>query len=935
MMLRNATLLLTAILLCGISARGQQSALHGIVSDTLNHQRLAHASVTLTRAKDSLLSTFTRSASDGAFSLQPDSAGRFIILVTYPGFADYVDYVTVQPGENIDLGPIPMISRTHLMNEFILHKEAAAIKIKGDTTEYVADSFKVREGATVEDLLKKLPGLQVDKNGVIMAQGEKVEKILVDGEEFFSDDPAVVTKNLQAKALDKVQVFDKKSDQATFTGIDDGQKTKTINLQLKDNMKRGVFGKAQAGGGTDGYFENQGMINAFRGKRQISFFGIMSNTGKVGLGWEDRSKYGSGNNTEFDEETGDSYTFFNNSDDDLSANWNGNYNGEGLPTVWTGGAHYADRWSEDKQHASGDYRYAKQNVEVAGNTTTQYIIPDSGYTSAQRRNTFTSAQRHGGDGLYEWKIDSSSNLKVTVDGNYITTHNASDYYTESHGEDGSLINTSSRNLTTDASNKSINSTALWRKKMKKKGRNISLDLREEFKATDGIGYLLSNNQYFTPQPSADSVDQRKNNTTNTLGLHGKITYTEPLSKSTFLSVNYGLNLLNASADKFSYNRLNGDWSPTPDSLYSSSYRYAVTTQSGGASLRFVTKKYNVSLGAEIFNTHFNQHDLLRDSVSIRNYNNFAPTAALTWTISKQSHLKFNYNGNTQQPTLDQIQPLHQNTDPLNIAVGNPELKQEFDHHFNLNYNSYKALSGSYTYAGGGFNFVQDDIVQSQNVDAQLVRTYHYVNVNGDYSGYFYGGTGRKVGKHDIQLSLSTNIQLGHQNNFVDSVLNTSRINSYTLEAGLDKSFKKNDKEVAGINIRPGITYNDNHATISTFSTSYRSSEITTEDYVELPHKFRLSTVVQVNLRQRTDVFATNNNVVRWDATLARKFFKGDQLELRLSVFDILNQNIGFSRTASGNVITENSYNTIRRYGLLSLVWNFTKSPAGAAPASGK
>ena len=227
--------------------KGQPYTIKGSVEDTLNLAKLPQACVTLIRASDSMLQTFARTNDSGYFELKADSAGKYIMMITYPSFADYVDVIKLKD-KNMDLGIIPMISRSHLMKEFVLTQQVAAIKIKGDTTEYVADSFKVKDNATVEDLLKKLPGIQVDKNGKVVAQGETVQKILVDGEEFFSDDPAVVTKGLQANAVDKVQVFDKKSEQAQFTGIDDGEKIKTINLELKENKKKGYFGKIDAGG---------------------------------------------------------------------------------------------------------------------------------------------------------------------------------------------------------------------------------------------------------------------------------------------------------------------------------------------------------------------------------------------------------------------------------------------------------------------------------------------------------------------------------------------------------------------------------------------------------------------------------------------------------------------------------------------------------------
>ena len=372
---------------------GQIYSIKGSVEDTMNVTKLPQACVTLIHASDSILAGFTRTSDKGGFEIKVDSPGKYIMMISYPSFADHVESIKVQ-NKDVDMGAIPMISRTHLMKEFVLTQQIAAIKIKGDTTEYVADSFKVKDNATVEDLLKKLPGIQVDKDGKVVAQGETVQKILVDGEEFFSDDPAVVTKGLQAAIVDKVQVFDKKSDQATFTGIDDGEKTKTINLQLKENKKKGYFGKIVAGGGTDGYFQNQGMVNAFKGKRQLSAFGIVSNTDKVGLGWADKDKYSSGNGTTTTTDDGSIVTYYSGTNDDFNG-WNGKYNGQGLPKVWTGGVHFADKSDDDKQHVSGNYRYAMQNVEISGNTITQTPITNSN----QHRDQFSTGQKQGADFL--------------------------------------------------------------------------------------------------------------------------------------------------------------------------------------------------------------------------------------------------------------------------------------------------------------------------------------------------------------------------------------------------------------------------------------------------------------------------------------------------------------------------------------------------------
>ncbi len=924
-------------LLCGSTAHTQTFSIRGSVKDTLRDKPLEHAAITLIHLPDSILSTFTRTDAAGAFALSPDTGGRFLVITTYPGFADYLQEVNVKEKDPVNMGVISMYSKAQLLNEFIFKQRTGVIKINGDTTEYVADSFKLHANASVEELLKKLPGLQVDRNGGITAQGEKVEKILVDGEEFFSDDPAVVTKNMDADAVKSVQVYDKKSDEALFTGIDDGQKTKTINLKLKEDRKKGFFGKIQAGGGADGYFENQGMINAFKGKRQISAFGIVANTGKIGLGWEDRDKYGSGNNHEFDEESGAMYSYINNGEDDEQVGWQGTYNGEGIPTAWTGGVHYANKWKEDAQQLAGNYRYSKQNIEAVGNTITQYFLPDSTFYRTQQRSSFSSGERHRADARYEWKIDTTSNLKVTVDGGYTSTLNNSAFHTETLGGNDALINTSNRWLNTTGTSQTLNSSLVYRKKFKKKGRNFNISLNEAYRASGNTSFLRADNAYFTDGSvsSTDSTDQRKELATQTLSINGTATYTEPLSKVAFLTASYGIGINNSRADRLTYDRqITEGYSDVPNDSFSSKYDFNVATHKGSANLRFVYKKYNFSLGTSAFFTHFGQHDLMHDTAVSRSYTNFAPVAAFNYNFSKQKRITLNYNGRTKQPTIEQLQPLRQNTDPLNIAIGNPQLKQEFNNSVYLNYNDYKVLTGLYTYAGGGVNFVEDAISRAETIDERGVRTSQYINVAGNYNAWVHGGLGGKLQKPDMQIGINANINLSHQNNIVNDMANTSNNNKYGGSFSISKEWKKKDKTIAEITLEPGIAYNDSRASISTNTTSYWSSESEASASVELPWKLRLSTSLWINLRQRNGVFDRNNNVVRWDAYCARKLGKKDKAELRISAFDILNQNIGYNRFGTDNYVSENSYNTIRRYGLLSFVWNFAKMPGGMkAPGS--
>ncbi len=331
-------------LLIGFSTAAQKASVKGIITDTTSQQNLYNSTISLLRAKDSILYKFTRSDEKGNFIFKNIDSGKYVLLITYPGYADFVDELSVTDSSQNNLGKIILTLKANLLKDVIVRSAAGSIKIKGDTTEFAADSFKVQPNANVEDLLKKLPGIQVDKNGNITAQGEKVQKILVDGEEFFGDDPTLVTQNLRADMIDKVQVYDKQSDQAAFTGIDDGQKQKTINLKLKDSKKNGYFGKANAGAGTDGYHDSQLMFNRFKGKQKFAVYGILSNTGTSGLNWQDQNSYGDNPfaNADVSEDGGGIY--ITSSGDQLDS-WDGRYNGQGIPLVQSGGLHYNNKWS--------------------------------------------------------------------------------------------------------------------------------------------------------------------------------------------------------------------------------------------------------------------------------------------------------------------------------------------------------------------------------------------------------------------------------------------------------------------------------------------------------------------------------------------------------------------------------------------------------------
>jgi hypothetical protein len=932
--MRKFTLCLCGLLMLHL-AFSQSVTVTGSIGDTTEHKSLSNAVISLLRPADSVLVVFTRSKEKGDFTLKNISPGSYLVMITYPKFADYVEQLKIGTTDT-DLGKINLIRKSELLKEVVVTQKLGAIRMKGDTLAFMADSFKVKEGANVEDLLKKLPGIQVNKNGEITAQGEKVQKVLVDGEEFFSDDPAVVTQNMRADAVKEVQVFDKKSDQATFTGIDDGEKTKTINLKLKDDRKKGYFGKLKAGGGLPDKYENNGMLNAFKGKRKFAAFGTMSNTGAAGLNWEDQEKFGGGSNMQYDEDEG---YFYSTGQSDEFNTWGGRYNGEGLPTAWTGGVHFSNKWNTDQNNLNLNYRYNKLNLGVIGSTRTQTITKDTQYFNNQLRNTYNQNIRNQFTGFYDMQLDSFTSLKFSFTGSRTTGRSDAHYISEALNEDSVIVNNNARDLSSIGTKQIFNSTLLLRKKFKKVGRTISFNMDEGYNENEMDGLLRSVTNFFDNGDTTrtEIIDQRKENRTKTFSFNSKVSYTEPLSKYTFLEMNVNYRVTNSESLKNSYNKEPGN-DPKytmKDSLFSNDYQFRVNTSGGGLNLRVNKKKFAYSFGGNISIADFRQTDLGNDSLYKYRYVNLNPRATFRYIFGPQSRLNLNYTGNTRQPTLEQIQPIRENTDPLNVQVGNPNLKQEFRHNLNFNYNNYKVLTSRSLWLSGNLTFTDNAIstntIVQTNADSAGKRITQYVNVDGNYNMSTWMGYWFQLKKLKINLGVNGGANIGQYNNILDGEKNTNYNRSVNLY--LNASYYKEKKVEIGI--RPGATYTYTRSSQRPdVITRYWTSESNVEATVYLPWKLELSSEATFFLRQKTEVFKNTPNNTKWNAYLGKKFWKNNAGEIRMSVFDILDQNLGFQRNATSNFISENTYNTIRRYWLVSFIWNFSHNPAGT-PTGGQ
>jgi len=913
-----------------MAALAQSSRISGTIADTTEKKSLINGSVLLLRPTDSILVRHTRTTAGGHFQLTAPP-GHYIILVTYPSYADYVDTLIIKDSGAVVLPTIGMTLKSKLLETVVVSGNKGAVRIKGDTTEFNADSFKTQAGASVEDLLKKLPGIQVDKNGKITAQGEAVKKVLVDGEEFFGDDPTLVTQNLRADMVDKVQVYDKKSDQAAFTGIDDGQREKTINLKLKNDKKLGYFGRVTGGTGTDGYYDEQLMANYFKKKEKISAYGIISNTGKTGLNWGERDSYGQSfaDNIDVDQNTG-SFNFTSTGNNDELDSWSGQYEGQGKPSVKTGGLHFNNKWSDDNISLNGNYKYLQLNVAGNNVTNSENILPTSISFNNQTQNFRNQITRHTADGNYEVKFDSTSSLKIQATGgaDHKTTFN--EFHNDYLGNDTSLINRNDRITSTVGDKNILNSYLIWRKKLAK-GRTISVAVRENYTDDKSNGSLYSNTQFYDKgAPTYDSlVDQLKDFHTVTTLIDSRATFTQPLSKTSFLVANYGVVINNSHSNRDSYNKGFGGKYILLDSLFSNDYKYNVFTHRGGLGYTMIKKKFRFALGSDVGFTQFDQRDLVADTSGHRHFVNWYPNANFSWNFTNMRRLGFNYNGRTDQPQVTQIQPIYTNEDPLNITIGNPALKPKFTNQFRLFFNDYKVLTDRGIWVGINYSFTENDIASSVTINPDSgKRVNQYINVQGDYRLNGWANYSFKWKKPDLRFNINGNVNNSGNVSYINGVANKTRSQTYTAGYGVYKSKEK--KYDFGVQFN--ASYTESRSTVNTgISTRYWTYQINPEANWFLPLKFQIHAEADINLRQKTAIFPNNNNVALVNGWIGKKFLKNDALLIKVAVNDLFNKNIGFNRNVSSNFISQSTYTTIRRYGMLSVVWNFTKAGTPMPP----
>lgn len=913
------SLLIALLSAWGLSAQQKgNSSLKVRLTDSVSLEPVSYATVYVSKDGTTEKAYYAMTDGDGKGEIANIPAGKYVFVAELMGYYRLTHKVELKEGVN-DLGEMLMNEDITMLNEVVVTAVGNQVVVKKDTVEYTATLFKTTDNDMLEDLLKKFPGMEVDSDGGITYQGETITKIMIDGKEFFLDDPSLASKNIPAKIINKVKVVNKKSDQAEFTGIDDGEEEKVLDLSVKPGLLESWFGNVAAGGGHDlqtdehaARYQASGMVGRFTEDNQVSIIFNGNNTnnrgfGDMGMGGGMRGRGFGGNRG-------------------------------GIMTTWMGGINANMNIGGDRdRELGGNYLYSGMTRDVEERSSRTTFLNDS--VSQHTDNNETSymySDGHRGGLEIDYKFNDKTSLLFRPSFNYNTSRydERSEYSTDNTRT--GKVNDGISEASSDGISWRTDGRILYRQRIgEKAGRTLSLNVDYSISNSDytGTNYSLTNT-YADGSPSGtELVNQSYVQREDSYSASADLTYTEPLGKNFFLLGSYRFNWSNSQSEKDTRDILDdGTVSDMLDSTYSSRMQNTFLRHRMQLSFMKQEKNYNLQLGVNaqpsttITNDDFNPERNVNYTVW-----NFAPSARFDYNFSSNEFLRINYNGSTSQPSVTQLMPVPDNSDPLYVTVGNMSLKPEFSNRFNMRYN-YTDMESFSTYSVmGGFNFTKDDIINASWYNS--TGTQYTVPVNSDrptLGGNVMLMTNSQFGKSGFSLMTFTRGSV------------TSSL-SYTGDNPEAETFEQIQDYLIGgrttsMSLSENITFvfrNDYIETRLGASASYRKAwyEIASQARADtwdnavfaevnatLPWGMELRTDARYNYYIGYEA-GFGEPELMWNAEISQLFLK-DKMTLRFKVYDILNQAKNNYRTTTDNYVEDTYNNTLGQYFMISLVYRF-------------
>jgi len=887
-----------------------KGSVKGVVVDTAGKQPMSEATVSVTPEKDTSNVQFVITDQHGDFQFRSLTPGNYSLLITFEGYHHIRKQFRIDGvNKDIDFRIIYLHREADLLAEVVIQRPP--MQIKKDTVEYNAESFATKPNAVAEDQLKKLPGVQVDASGNITAQGEKVTRVLVNGKRFFSDDPKLATRNIPPDIVEKYQIFDDLDDQSKFSGFDDGNRIKTINIVTRRDRRQGYFGRAVAGAGTDEKYDESFNFHRFNNEQQISVLGQGNDINKQNFTVQDvlgssGGRRGSGG--------GPSAAT--------------NQSASGITTVWAGGVNYRDSWG--KYDAYGSYFYNFNHVSTNTQSLTEKFFSTDDDTSNTTTRSSPAISRTTNQRMsfnVENKNDSGNSFVFRPNITFQRTSPNSSSNSATVDQNGAPVSSSVGNSYNTNSGFNINGSNLTlRHKFKKAFRTISLDITGTVNVNNGDGYYNSLNNFYRLD-SVQDLKQFYNDSLHSVNISPTLSYTEPISKHSIIELNYNHTYSRSTTTNNTYDYEDAAKAYTLfDSLFSNSYKFVSNSDRFSLSYRLQAGKANLNIGSGLQFLHFNSLNTTKDITVPGNFVNLTPTVSFTYSFSNRQRFRMYYTGRTGNPSASQLQPLTTTSDDINFTQGNQSLKPQFTHSMRMLYSSFNPSTMNVIFATVNASTTVNDIQSEITPNDKGGQTTKYINLNGTYSASGYFDYGFSLKKPKSNLNLITNISYSQSQNLIDTSRNIAVIqyqHDYTRNTSLAEtiSWTTNIKKNFDMNLSSALNYNIARNSIRPSSDFDYLSEVVEAEFTAYTNSGWLvaSTFTYTYSDNHTPGY--NASIPLWSPSIAKSLFKKKNGEVRLTVFDVLNKNTSVSRSVSLNQVSDSRTTTLTRYAMLTFTYN--------------
>ena len=906
-MKRLLTLLVLIVCISNLSAQGL--SIQGSLHDSLISKPIPFASVSLLQS-DSVLVSTQRSSLKGKFLFNGIDSGDYILIIAHPKYATHTRSL-LKLSSNQNLKNVSLFQLKQLLKTVVI-KDKKAIVVRGDTVSFAADSFATKAGDVVEDLLKLLPGMEVDASGNITSQGKKVETVLVNGEEFFGNDPTVATQNLPSNAIEKVEVYDSKDAQEQFTGFTGftaEKDTKVINLKLKKEMNKGAFGKVESAGGWEDRWKQKLMINRFNDKEQIGAYYLSSSNGMANMGWQESQSYG-GTNTGGD---GTSNPFRGGAQN-------------GITKSWKSGVRYANKYEKRNQELNVNYGNARTKKERSSRSYTENLLPENTFFRSDTNSSTNFNSSHAVNGRYKTDIDSMLRLdyrfKFSIADREENTQSAS-YNTDNNEAPISFNN---RRSNTESLNTKVSNNITLNRKFKKKKRTLSFNFGHSYNNTNSNGFLESTNALdLINGGEANFLDQKKDINNSSRNANAKVVFTEPLSKQLRLKVSYNYTdsknkNSNITSDTLGYGA--GNFNNQLDSL-SNIFTSRRIAHIPGFQLRYETKKWRATMGSDINFTEFDQFDVLRANDFSYKQTNYIPSLSLQYKVSKYRKITVSYSGRTTMPSSNQLQPFQDNTNPLSIVQGNPNLRMGYNQNLRLNYYTRSKVNGSYLSAwlNAGNNINRIGTNRFFESSGRTITTYE--NLPNGYNGNFGTYLSKRISGTKFRYGMYARSNFSYNPNLINNISGFSQ----SMRASFSPSLNYYNEDLLSFDLDLDATYqsNTNKGNVDR-TVAYFSYSPSVDLNLFFPHFISVESYVVYDYQPAVAPYNTPFTRTYMKSTISKQFLPKKNLTLSFEVSDVFNQNKGYNRQSNVNYNTESFYTTLGRYWLIGATWNFFSGP---------